>query len=237
MVLSVLKCDHTIGNGDGGVIVNGDFEEGLPDRPVVSDSAFVHQPVLAGDIRAFDVMIDGAPPVPLGDDFAVSTWHRPGRLPEAEVGFLGVQTGTPREQGDAISLAGPVASELSDEFALVVALLGFTAPSLPGVCRRGYHSKIGLTAAGEEVLLEAMRFEMVIDVAHTSEEAIGQAYDIAAGQVPALPHPLAAAHNRARFLGMKLLGQFPPLGTVPGPEERRNLHTWPNESTKFGGAW
>jgi microsomal dipeptidase-like Zn-dependent dipeptidase len=41
-----------------------------------------------------------------------------------------------------------------------------------------------------------------------------------------------AAHNGARWLAMDPRPQLPVSGDVPGPDERRNPHTWPNESTK-----
>ena len=181
----------------------------------LSDNAF-------GGMALYDLM------------FVINTWQRTGRLPQTEDGFLDAKTGLPREQGEAISLPVTVASEVWDKLAPLGATLGFTAPALPGVGVYGHgdRNQIGLMPAGQEAVLEAMRFGMVIDMDHMSEKATGQAFDIATGQVPAPPYPLVAAHNGARFLGMQPPSQFPAPGTVPGPDERRNPHTWPNESTK-----
>lgn len=55
------------------VIGNGDFENGLSGWRVVSGMAFAYRPILAENIGAFHVMIDGRPPVSLGGDFWYTT--------------------------------------------------------------------------------------------------------------------------------------------------------------------
>jgi hypothetical protein len=67
---------------------------------------------------------------------------------------------------------------------------------------------------------------------HMSEKATAQANGIATEQAPT-PYPLVAAHNGARRLAMTPPAQIPLPTAVPATDdERRNPHTWPNESTK-----
>ncbi len=181
----------------------------------LSDNAF-------GGMALYDVM------------FVVNSWQRTGRLPEVEDGYLDAKSGLPRGPGEAISLPVTVASALWEKLAPSATALGFTAPPLPGngVYGHGDRNLMGLTPAGEEALLEAMRFGMVIDMDHMSEKATEQANRIATTRVPVPPYPLVAAHNGARMLAMTPPPQFPLPNTVPGPDERRSPHTWPNESTK-----
>src|SRR3954454_5289706 len=166
--------------------------------------------------------------------FVINTWVRTGRLPETEDGFIDAQTGLPRAAGEAISMPVGIASTLWEKVAPEALALGFDAPPLPGngVYGHGDRNHIGLKPAGEEALLEAMRFGMVIDMDHMSEKATEQANRIVTTQVPTPPYPIVAAHNGARMLAMTPPAQLPTPGTVPGTNERRNPHTWPSESTK-----
>jgi microsomal dipeptidase-like Zn-dependent dipeptidase len=181
----------------------------------LSDNAF-------GGMALYDVM------------FVINTLARTGRLPQVENGFLDATTHLPRPAGEAISLPVTVESALWEKLAPLAMQLGFSAPPLPGngVYGHGDRNAIGLLPAGEEAVLEAMRFGMVVDMDHMSERATAQANVIATTGVPNPPYPLVAAHNGARTMAMDPPAQLPPPGAVPGTDERRNPHTWPNESTK-----
>jgi hypothetical protein len=173
--------------------------------------------------------------------FVVNTFLRSARVVEVDDGYLDQATGNPRKPGEAISLQVDVGSKVWQNLQAAAAKAGITAPDLKftPVYGHGHRNKIGLLPAGEEAVLEAMRFGMVIDMDHMSEKATAQAYDVVTTQVPqpdpaqAGPwYPLVAAHNGARRLAMTPPAQFPLPGTTPVPGERRGPHTWPNESTK-----
>jgi hypothetical protein len=165
--------------------------------------------------------------------FVVNTWLRTGRLPDVDDGFLDADTGLPRVPGEAISMPVTVASKLWEKLEGLATTLGFTAPELDPKRSYGHgdRNNIGLMPAGKEALREAMRFGMVIDMDHMSEKATAQANDIATQQAPTA-YPLVAAHNGARRQAMTPPATKPTPGMVPGPDERRNPETWPNESTK-----
>lgn len=167
--------------------------------------------------------------------FVVNTFLRSGRLAEFTDGYLD-DAGNPRGQGEAISLQVDWASWVGEAIESAAAQIGLTAPQLPFVAPygHGHRNKVGLLPAGEEAVLEAMRFGMVIDMDHMSERATAQAYTLVTSRVPppGPSYPLVAAHNGARWMAMTPPTQPPQAGTEPGPDERRNPETWPNESTK-----
>jgi microsomal dipeptidase-like Zn-dependent dipeptidase len=167
--------------------------------------------------------------------FIVNSFVRNGRLPDTEDGYLEQPGGQPRGPGEAISMPISVPSVLYGQLESLAAKLGFTAPDLPVLpYGHGHRNNIGLMPAGEEAVLEAMRFGMVIDMDHMSEKATAQANIIATTLTPPppYPYPLVAAHNGARMFAMTPPAQRPGPATVPGPDERRNEKTWPSESTK-----
>jgi hypothetical protein len=173
--------------------------------------------------------------------FIVNTFMRSARLVDFDDGYLDQDTGNPRPPGEAISLQVDFGSKVWQSLQAVAAKAGFTAPDLKftPVYGHGQRNRIGLLPAGEEAVLEAMRFGMVIDMDHMSERATAQAYHVVTTEVPppdpaqACPYyPLVAAHNGARRMMMTPPAQFPLPGTTPGTDERRSPHTWPNESTK-----
>jgi hypothetical protein len=170
--------------------------------------------------------------------FVFNNLLRTGRLPDVEDGYLDPNSHLPRGQGEAISLPVTVASKVREELESLVNQLGVAVPDFdPKVLQpygHGHRNTIGLMPAGKEALREAMRFGMVIDMDHMSEKATAQAHDIATDpkQVPEGPYPLVAAHNGARMLAMTPPAKDPTKHMVPGPNERRNPETWPNESTK-----
>ena len=167
--------------------------------------------------------------------FIVNSLVRNGRLPDTEDGYLDQQTGLPRGPGEAISMPVSVPSALWAQLESLAAKLGFTAPDLPVLpYGHGHRNHIGLMPAGEEAVLEAMRFGMVIDMDHMSEKATERANFIATTLTPPppYPYPLVAAHNGARMFAMTPPAQRPGPTTVPGQDERRNEKTWPSESTK-----
>ena len=167
--------------------------------------------------------------------FIINNVVRNGRLPETEDGYLEQPGGPPRGPGEAISMPASVPSVLWGQLESLAAKLGFTAPDLPVLpYGHGHRNTIGLMPAGEEAVLEAMRFGMVIDMDHMSEKATAQANLIATTlqPPPPYPYPLVAAHNGARMFAMTPPAQRPGPATVPGPDERRNEKTWPSESTK-----
>jgi hypothetical protein len=172
--------------------------------------------------------------------FVVNTFLRSGRVVDFVDGYMD-DAGNPRLPGEAISLQVDVPSELWANLQGAAANAGITAPKLPftPAYGHGHRNKIGLLPAGKEAVLEAMRFGMVIDMDHMSETATAHAYGVVTTEVPAPEpaqaqpkYPLVAAHNGARRLMMTPPAQSPAPGTTPGPDERRNQHTWPNESTK-----
>jgi Membrane dipeptidase (Peptidase family M19) len=165
--------------------------------------------------------------------FVVNTWLRTGRIPEAEDGFHD-EHGALRPAGEAIRAPVTVGSDAAESFLTWAAAKGFPVAGIPGsgIHGQGDRNRIGLTPAGEEALLEAMRLGMVIDMDHMSEKATITAYGMATGLGPA-PYPLVAAHNGARQLAMD-----PPKAPVgphdpkPMAPQRRNPKTWASESTK-----
>ena len=107
----------------------------------------------------------------------------------------------------------------------------------------GDRNAMGMTVAGEEALLEAMRLGMVIDLDHMSEKSAETAHSIAMKPTPK-PYPLVSAHNGARRMNPRPLSPTaspsppamppPPAPQVvpPKSEYRRAEHLWPNENSK-----
>jgi hypothetical protein len=92
----------------------------------------------------------------------------------------------------------------------------------------GDRNTVGLTLAGEEALLEAMRLGMVIDTDHMSELGEATAFDVATKTVAGASYPLIAAHNGPRALAPRPLAKT----SGPAPGFRRNSETWPSEAMK-----
>ena len=171
----------------------------------LSDNAF-------GGMAVYDVM------------FMVNSWQRTGRMPPVEDGF------TNRTPDERISKAVTLESKLWSMLGPALADVGITPP-LPANVRAfplGDRNAEGLTVAGEEALLEAMRLGMVIDMDHMSEKSSVTAHTIATKQVAAGPYPLVAAHNGARKLAPRPLDATQPAQV----DHRRNHETWPSEAMK-----
>ena len=171
----------------------------------LSDNAF-------GGMAVYDVM------------FMVNSWQRTGRMPPVEDGF------TSRTPDERISKTVTLESKLWSMLGPALADVGITPP-LPANVRAfplGDRNTEGLTVAGEEALLEAMRLGMVIDMDHMSERSSTKAHEIVTKQVAEGPYPLVAAHNGARKLAPRPLDATQPAQV----DHRRNHETWPSEAMK-----
>jgi hypothetical protein len=175
--------------------------------------------------------------------FMLNTWARTQQLPTTE----SVAPSTdPTMADDDISCRVTVKSALwgqIESLALGVGWAPLTAAVATAFPPAGDRNAMGLTVAGEEAVLEAMRLGMVIDLDHMSEKSAETAHSIAMKPVPK-PYPLVSAHNGARRMAPRPLSPtappspptIPPLPAAqvvpPKSEYRRAEHLWPNENSK-----
>jgi hypothetical protein len=175
--------------------------------------------------------------------FMLNTWARTGQFPDTDPV---PPTPDPTMTDDDINCRVTVKSALWTKIEALATSIGWqplSAAVASPIPPAGDRNRRGLTTAGEEAVLEAMRFGMVIDLDHMSEKSAETAHAIAMKPVPT-PYPLVSAHNGARRMAPRPLGPTSPPSppalppppapqlTPPKSEYRRGEHLWPNENSK-----
>ena len=175
--------------------------------------------------------------------FMLNTWARTGQFPDTDPV---PPTPDPTMTDDDINCRVTVKSALWTKIEALATSIGWqplSAAVASPIPPAGDRNRRGLTTAGEEAVLEAMRFGMVIDLDHMSEKSAETAHTIAMKPMPT-PYPLVSAHNGARRMAPRPLAPTAPPSppalppppapqvTPPKSEYRRGEHLWPNENSK-----
>ena len=175
--------------------------------------------------------------------FMLNTWARTGQFPDTDPV---PPTPDPKMTDDDINCRVTVKSALWTKIEALATSIGWqplSAAVASPIPPAGDRNRRGLTTAGEEAVLEAMRFGMVIDLDHMSEKSAETAHTIAMKPMPT-PYPLVSAHNGARRMAPRPLAPTAPPSppalppppapqvTPPKSEYRRGEHLWPNENSK-----
>ena len=175
--------------------------------------------------------------------FMLNTWARTGQFPGTE---SVPPTADPTMTDDDINCRVTIKSTLWTKIEALATSIGWqplSAAVATAIPPAGDRNALGLSTAGEEAVLEAMRLGMVIDLDHMSEKSAEKAHEIAMQPTPK-PYPLVSAHNGARRMAPRPLAPTSPpsppaLPPVPAPqvtppksEYRRGEHLWPNENSK-----
>jgi microsomal dipeptidase-like Zn-dependent dipeptidase len=151
--------------------------------------------------------------------FLVNTFNRTGHFPSAESGVV-----PGRSDDEQIYLPVTLESELFGPIVEAAAGIGITIPATIA----GSRNTRSMTVAGEVAIREAMRLGMVLDIDHMSEKCSGEAHRMVTTLGTDHPYPLISAHNGARTLSPRPLGQSDP----PKEGHRRKMGYWPSEGSK-----